>query len=305
MDLHKIRCFIAVVNEGTLSKAAVALNMTQPPLSVLIQKLEHELGVQLFVRRNRRLMLTDEGKLLYERANELLALATSISTEVKEHSEGIRGTVIVGCTSAASMFVLPKVVRRIQVAGMKILVHAREGETAYVLNEMRQRRIDICIVRTAYQAEDLMTRTLLREPLLLAVPKTHDLAKKSSARIGQLRDEQFFLHTATAGAGIANMVMKQCQMAGFSPQVLYRGSETLPMLRMVAQGLGVMFVPASYQRLSIPDMPHYVHIADANLTAELSVVTYENGVFSAAAQRVLELIEAAIRDMQVELDASC
>lgn len=298
MDLHKLRCFVAVVEEGTLSKAAVAVNMTQPPLSILIQNLERELDVQLFARPNRRLILTDEGKLLYERAKELLALATSISTEVKEHSKGIRGTVVIGCTSAASMFVLPKVVREIQEAGLMILIHAREGETAYILNEMRQRRIDICIVRTAYQAEDLMTRTLLTEPLLLAVPKNHRLAKKSSTRMGQLRDEQFFLHTATAGAGIANMVMKQCQMAGFSPQVLYRGSETLPMLRMVAQGLGVMFVPASYQNLRIPDMPHYMRITDANLTAELSVVTYKNGVFSAAGHRVLALIEAAIKDMQ-------
>ena len=88
MDLHKLRCFIAVVEEGSLSKAAEVLNMTQPPLSILMKKLEEELNVTLFERRNKRLLITDTGHLLYKRAKELISSSESIYQELVEQNKG-------------------------------------------------------------------------------------------------------------------------------------------------------------------------------------------------------------------------
>lgn len=298
MDLHKLRCFVAVVDAGNLTKAARVVNMTQPPLSMLIQKLEQEMGAQLFLRRNNRLLITDAGSHLYERARELLSMAATVQTEVSDVQEGKSGNVVIGGTGAASLFILPKVLERIQNERLRIVIQMREGETAFALDEVRNRRVDIAIVRTVVESEDLLLRTLLQEPLVVALHHTHPLAQRDRISLDDLENEHFLVHKASLGAGIATVMIKQCQLMGFTPKIIYRGNETIPMLHMVAAGLGVMLVPASYQR--IPTAPNIRFIPTVNdaLKASLSVVTHRNGLLSAAGKKVLSLIESELDEMR-------
>ncbi|GAB2914197.1 LysR family transcriptional regulator [Paralcaligenes sp. KSB-10] len=298
MDEHRLRCFVTVVETGNLSKAAIKLHMTQPPLSILIRKLEDELEATLFERINNRLILSDTGQIFYRRAKELLASMQALAQEVAESSKGLRGTVTVGCSTAASLFIIPKVMEELRARQLDISVQVHEGETAHMLERLRNRQIDIGIFRTSYKTEDLQTMTLYSEPLLLALPKSHRLLKNHRVSLTDLKNERFLMHSPTQGQGISNLLIESCQLCGFSPNVVYWGTETLPMLLMVEKGLGIAFAPKSFGGLKLPGLPKLVEIKQPLLETKLSLVTQKNRILSAVTQRFLEITAEVIKGLQ-------
>lgn len=298
MDKHRLECFITIVEMGNLSKAAAKLHMTQPPLSILVRKLEAELGVRLFDRINKRLSLTSTGALFYERAKGLLASMQAIHQELQQSNDGFRGTVSVGCSTAASLFIIPKVIEEIQARQLNIVVRVQEGMTEHLVGQLRDQRLDVGICRSEYKAEDLQTMTLYSEPLLLALPSGHRLLRKRNPVLEDLKDERFLMHAQPIGAGISDLLIESCQASGFSPNVVYWGIETLPMLLMVRQGLGIAFVPKSFTQLKLPGMPQFVEIKTPKLTTRLSLITQKRRIQSAVTQRFLEITADVIQGMQ-------
>ena len=298
MDTHRLQCFITVVETGNLSKAAIVLHMTQPPLSILIRKLEAELGVRLFDRVNNRLRLTSTGQLFYERAKGLLSSMQAITRELRENNEGVRGAVTVGCSTAASLFIIPQVMQRIQAEGLDIEVKVHEGATVHLVQQLREQRLDVGICRSEYKAEDLLTMTLYSEPLLLALPLGHPLLEKRNIVLADLKDERFLMHITPIGRGISDSLIESCQLSGFSPNVVYWGIETLPMLLMVTKGLGVAFAPKSFSKLGLMGLPQFVEIKTPKLETKLSLITQKDRIMSAVTRRFLDITTQVINELQ-------
>lgn len=294
-DFHRLRCFITVVEEGSISKAAIALNMTQPPLSVLIRKLEESLNVMLFVRTGKRLVLTDTGRLLYNRAKELLKTSENIVHELVEQHEGMRGVVNVGCTSSANMFILPKVIERLREIAPHILVRVRVGSSAFILRELRNQTLDVGIIRGVFRADDLDITPLQIEQLLLALPPDHHLLSKRAIQIQDLKDEKFLLLITTFGTGISDQIIESCQMSGFYPNIVYWGSEILPMLLMVRNGIGISFAPECFRELDLPGLPQLVEIDSHKLMTRSSLVTIKDRYTTAVTQQFLNVTREVVK----------
>lgn len=145
MDEHRLKCFVAVYEQGSVSAAATRLHMTQPPLSMLLRKLEGELGVGLFDRSGHRLAPTATGELFYLRAKALLAQLQTMRRELREAEQGARGTVHIGCATAASLFVMPAVMEDLAACGLDITVDVQEGEAGHMLQRLRERGLDLII----------------------------------------------------------------------------------------------------------------------------------------------------------------
>ncbi|MBD8004131.1 LysR family transcriptional regulator [Bacillus norwichensis] len=298
MDLHRLRCFIKIVEEGSVSKAAEAMNMTQPPLSIMMGKLEKELKVSLFDRSGRRLTLTRDGEFLYQRGKELIASTENMVKELSEHNDGMRGTVTAGCITSANLFIIPDAVKKLREEAPNIIMRVKEGNSSFVLNELRNHKIDIGIVRTIFEAEDLHISTLLTEPLLLALPPGHPLLEKNSISIADLRDEKFILPTSSHGSGIAEEIMEACNNSGFTPNVIYWGTEVFPMLLMVMKGVGISFAPYNFSRIHWPELPKLVPLAEPKLETKLSLVTLQKHYQPSTVQRFLDITRAVARDLQ-------
>lgn len=297
MNLHRLHCFITVVEEGSITKAATALQMTQPPLSILIRKFEQELNVTLFNRSGRSLELTPSGVFLYEQGKELLDISGNTERKLVEFHEGIRGTVKLGCTTSANLFILPNVLKKIQKETPNIVTHVREGNTSYILEELRSHNIDLGIVRTSVRAEDIQTSTLLTEPLLLALPPNHHLCKKDSIEIADLKNERFLLNTTSYGSGVADDVIEACQNSGFTPNVVYWGTETLPSLMMVMKGAGICFVPSCFKLLNSPDLPVLRPLANPVLQTKLNIITLKDRYMTSISKRFLAITEEIAENM--------
>lgn len=290
MDEHRLKCFVAVYEQGSVSAAATRLHMTQPPLSILLRKLEDELGVTLFDRSGHRLAPTATGELFYLRAKALLANLQTMRRELREAEQGARGSVHIGCATAASLFVMPGVMEDLRSSGLDITVHVQEGETGYMLQRLRERSLDLVISRSEYIAPELETRIIMDEPLQVALPPDHPQAGCDRVRLEDLRHDRFLLHRSPLGAGISDMVLRACQQAWVVPNVVYWGGETLPMLLMAQKGLGVAFAPQSFGQLAAAGLPRLVPLAGAQLRTHLNVVWPRQLVLTPAASRIRDLI---------------
>ena len=297
MNLHRLRCFIKVVEEGSITKAAAALQMTQPPLSILIRKFEEELGVTLFNRSGRFLELTPSGAFLYEQGKEILDFSENTERKLVEYHEGIRGTVKMGCITSANLFILPNVIKKLQKETPNIVTHVREGNSSYILGELRSLTIDFGIVRTSVRAEDIHTSTLLSEPLLLAIPPNHPLWEKETIEIADLENERLLLPTTSHGQGIADDIIEACQNSGFTPNVVYWGTETLPMLFMVMRGAGICFAPSCYKQFNSPNLPVLRPLAFPLLQTNLNIITLRNRYMSLVSKRFISITEEVAQEM--------
>ena len=291
MDERRLKCFIAVYEQGSVSAAAKRLHMTQPPLSILLRKLEDELGVTLFDRSTHRLAPTTTGDLFYLRAKTMLANLDSMRRELREAEQGARGTVHIGCATAASLFVMPSLMADLLAHELNITIHVHEGESSYSLQRLRERGLDLVISRSEYIAQELETRIILDEPLQVMLPPGHPKATNDRVSLKDLRDDRFLLHRSPLGTGISDLVLRACQQAGFIPNVVYWGGETLPMLLMAQRGMGVAFAPQSFAQLGAPDLLR-LRSLDECLRTHLNVAWPRAPGLTPVASRIRDLILA-------------
>lgn len=300
MDLQRLKYFMVIVEQGSISKAALVLNMSQPPLSIAIKKLEEELGISLFERHGKRLHLTKSGELLYKRAKDLIVRVGAIKKEIQDYNEGISGVVNVGSSTMANITIIPKVVEKLLEQNLNITINLKAGTTSYVLNELRNNKVDVGIVRNVFSVNDLEINTLLNEPLMLALPPNHPLINKKVIMLEDLKGENFLMQSTTFGYGISDSIIEACQVKGFNPNVIYWATETLPMLYMVNKGLGVAFAPKSFMYFDSNDIPPLREFDSPELSTKLSIITIKNRYKSAAVNKFLEVTKEVIESYSFE-----
>ncbi|MCG3088265.1 LysR family transcriptional regulator [Sporosarcina cyprini] len=300
MDLEKLRYFVKVVESGSVSKAAISLNMTQPPLSIAIRKLEEELGVELFSRNGKRLTLTETGLFLYERGKELLLSSMEIKKEVAEYDSVRHGTVTIGCSTIANITIIPEVVKRLNERGIRITTRVFEGNTAFILEQLRLHKMDIGLVRNIFDKKDFHTTALLSEPLYVALPPEHPLADKETVELKELEGENFLMPHTTLGYGISDFILEGCDAAGFTPNVIYWGTETFPMLNMVYENLGIAFAPSLFRNINYFKLPPLVRLTNPTIEAKLNLVTLKNSIKTAATEQFLAVTKEVIEELPIE-----
>ncbi|GIN90543.1 LysR family transcriptional regulator [Siminovitchia terrae] len=300
MDIQKLKYFIAVVENGTVSKAAKVLNMTQPPLSMLLKKFEDEIGIQLFRREGKRLYLTDSGQLVYQRGIELLASSEAILQEAREYQQDHRGTVSIGCAAVANFSLIPEVIKRMNDRSINIVTHVKEGSPPYILDHLRFHKLDIGMVRNVYNRNDLITTKLFTEPVMVALPPGHPFSEKKSVALEELKDENFLLHHSSYEYNISDTIIMECKKRGITPNIVYWGTETLPMLGMVKAGMGIAFPPKSVIKSVGVALPPLVELSSPSITTTLNLVTMKNSVPKDAVVMFLKILQEVIAEMTKE-----
>lgn len=142
MDIRVLEYFLAVAREESITKAAKALSMTQPPLSRQLKELEDELGKQLFIHGNKKVTLTEEGILLRKRAEELIELMEKTKEEIRSSEERIHGTVLIGAGESDAVSFLARTARRLQMSHPDISYHLYSGDATSITEKLDHGLID-------------------------------------------------------------------------------------------------------------------------------------------------------------------
>jgi DNA-binding transcriptional LysR family regulator len=294
MELRQLRYFIAVAEEGHVTRAAERLGMQQPPLSQRIRALERELDVRLFRRKPRGVELTDAGSTLLAEARAILARMEHALAVTKRTARGEQGRIAIGFTSSAPFHpFVPRVIRAYRDAFPLVALTLEEGGTIELIDDLRDERIDVAFVRTAIaDQEGLMVSPLLQEAMMLALPRAHMLARRTNKAVSlkALAEETFIVYRRHNGPGLYDAILSACHAAGFSPRVGQEAPRIVSTLNLVAAGLGISLVPESLQSMRMDGVVFRRIGGAARPTAPLYLAS-RRGETSAAARRFLELVK--------------
>ena len=253
MDLLRhLRHFVTVAEERHFGRAAERLHMAQPPLSQQIRRLEAELGVELFVRTTRRVDLTPAGRVYLERARGLLASVDEAAREARLAAAGVVGHLTIGCVGSVTYSVLPVLARRLaeELPGIECSFRG-EMLVPQQVEALRDRSIDLALLRPPVADGSLQVTTLRRDRLVAAVPEGHRLADRTEVRVADLEDTGLIVHSADRRSMMYDVVRRLCRDAGFEPLIRHEVGETSTVVTLVAGGLGVAVVPEQVRALAL------------------------------------------------------
>jgi DNA-binding transcriptional LysR family regulator len=251
MELRHLRYFVAVADELHFSRAAAHLHVAQPALSQQIRQLEDELGLELFRRTKRRVELTDGGRVVLEEARRTLAQSDRVISAAHRAAQGTAGYLGVGFSSSAPYTTLPAILRGFRAQFPDIVLNLHERSTEEQIDLLGAGTIDIGFVRRPVEnaPEALIIKTILREPLMVALPHDHRLRFTPTVAVRALASEPFILFPRHAAPGLYDQIGALCRRAGFAPTVAQEAVQMQTIVSLVSAGLGVAIVPESIRNL--------------------------------------------------------
>jgi DNA-binding transcriptional LysR family regulator len=270
MEPADFRAFLMVAEELHFGRAAARLNITPPPLTRHIQRIERELGARLFVRAKRAVALTAAGAALKPEAQRLLAQLEALPGQVQRAAGGDLGTLRAGVISAA-LFSQARILQSALRKAMPAVHIAWQIESsADQVDALRQNRLDLGLIHTPIEHEGLALRLVMREPLVAALPATHPLAGRAAIPLRALRNDVFVVATRERVPSYYDRFIAACHDAGFEPKLEHQRQTIVNFLGLVAIGAGVTVVPASVSRVAV-EGTRYVRLSGDAPHSELSV----------------------------------
>lgn len=293
MDPRRLRYFVVAAEEQNFTRAAQRLSIAQPPLSAQIKQLEGDLGVELFHRTSRGVRLTEAGRLLLGEARRIFAQLDQTVDFVRRIGEGQIGRLALGFLPSAAHSVLPGVLRGFRGRFPNVELSLQEMGPDEQVRQLRDNRIDAGFLYLPVDETGLSVRTVLREPLVAALPDTHPLAAQEHVAMRQLADEPFVLPPRHQVPACYGYIMEACRRAGFVPRAVQKNVWLMQtIVGLVAGGLGVALVPASLQNLGRTGVV-YREIEDLSLAVELGLA-WRHDDASTVLRAFLEVVEETV-----------
>ncbi|MBZ6226335.1 LysR substrate-binding domain-containing protein [Streptomyces olivaceus] len=266
-----LRSFAVLAEELHFARAAERLHIEQPALSQRIKRLERRMGVQLLVRDTRNVRLSPAGEGFAADTRRMLRLFDEAVEHARETAAGERGTALISYTLSVGYETLPVLLEHIEQTLPHLTFQAVEAWETDVLDAVRQRHSDIGLVRCDPQDDDLVSLLLRRERLVIAMPETHQLARRDVVHLSQVRGERFVTTPSVLAPGYQARVDGIFAEAGFQPQTV---RNTVPGSRLMAvqrQTNSVALLARSAQ-LSRPPGIAFVPVADDFAMLEVRLV---------------------------------
>jgi DNA-binding transcriptional LysR family regulator len=249
IELRHLRYFAILARELHFGRAAARLGIAQPPLSQQIQRLETLLGTKLLERTSRKVQLTDAGRAFLVEAERVMAGVDTAVEAARRSGRGESGELKVAFAATVMFLALPAIIREFRARFPRVHLDLREMPTGPQLTALRDGEIDIGFVREPRPDPDLEIVTVMREPLRIAVNRSHPLAARPTLAVRDLANEPFVLFPADLAPGLHAQVMSLCRAAGFSPRVVEESRELYTSVSLVEAGVGVSILPASVEKL--------------------------------------------------------
>ena len=274
---RQLQYFVAVAEELHFSRAADRLGVSQSAISVQVQQLEQDLGVRLLLRNKRQpIALTDAGTLFYAEAVAALRHIERAEQVGLLAARGLSGNVRMGyVASAVTSGLLSRLLGRFRLTHEQVHMTVIAMETPRQLGAIEAGEIDVGLVRPRRHYPDGVEASIIHsEPLMVAMPETHGLARQSAVKSVDLRGQTFIAPQFNESEGFSEVLARLASSAGFSAASEYHVNDFITATSLAAAGYGVVIVPASIRLFGQPgvafrpisDIHERVHLALAYRT---------------------------------------
>ena len=238
----QLEMFVAVVEEGSVHKAAAKVSRTQPAISIALRKLEQEVGSRLFDRSQRYdYQLTAAGELLYSYATRLVGLREEAVSALRELTDLRRGTVRIGANESTSVYLLPRLTQTFHEEYPEIKIEVTCGHSEFLLAGLYERRLDLALLAHLPEEHGLETRLIMSDELVLIVSPRHRFSQAAQIQVQELASESII--TEGAASSVHERVVQAFRQYQ-TPLNIHVESATIESIKkMVAKSVGVAFVP--------------------------------------------------------------
>jgi LysR family transcriptional regulator, salicylic acid-responsive activator of bsdBCD len=294
IDIKQLKYFATIVEEGQITKAARKLHIAQPPLSQQLKQLEATLGVTLIERNGKKLELTEPGKILYQKAKQLLQQLDDAILEVRETNEGIKGILSIGCVKSCFSY-LPETIKKFNKNFPGVKFHLREGDSFLISELLKQREIEIGIVRLPIDSNQYEIISLPSDPYVAVIPKQWNYHHRY-IYMKEFTDIPLLLLHRISGKGQYELVINECRRHGFEPKIICECPDVTILLSLVSKGVGATIVPKSTVSIfRIPEIT-VLEIIDSSIQAEAAVIIEKNRYISKSAIHFLEILKTELNN---------
>jgi DNA-binding transcriptional LysR family regulator len=283
MELRHIRYFLAVAEEANFTRAAAKLGIGQPPLSQQIRDLEAEIGAALFHRVPHGAELTAAGEAFLTEAKASLASAEKAKLAAQRANRGETGRLALGFTASSAFNpVVSATIRRFQAQWPDVRLSLTELNTLSLMEKLHRGELDATFMRPSLDdPPGVRLKRLADEPMVVALPASHPLAKRETLPLALLATEPFILFPRLVGLSLFDDVVLACRKAGFELTVAQEAPQISSVVNLVAAELGVSIVPESIAQIKLDGVayrpiegpPAVARLALAVLKTQRSPVT--------------------------------
>lgn len=300
-DLRHIQAFLAVAEQGTFTRAASQLGMSQPTLTVQIQQLEASLGVRLFDRTNRRVSLTAAGRDLVGPFERLIVDYEAIGHRARDMASHRRGVVTVASLPSIASGLLPRAIAALTAVHSGLLVKVRDMTADAIVTAVKSGEADVGLGSVMRPDSDLRTRPLVTDRLCALVPATHPLASRQRVSFASIT--RWPLVLTSRDSSVRQLIDRSAQQRRLPMQVVQESTYMSTAMAMVAAGLGVSILPES-ALTTAPVGPRTVSIHSPVLRRELVILSSRFRSMSPAAEKLIEAVLAVASDTRARGSAT-
>lgn len=245
LEIRHLRYFLAVAETLHFRKAAENLYISQPGLSRQIRQMEVDLGIELFERNNRKVILTKAGEYLKNELTLNLRHLEEIIKHAKLLNDGIEGNLKLGYVGSAMQKIIPELLVQVKNESPNIRFNLSEMDNQKQVESLMLNYIDVGFVRLERVPKMIKIKSILEEPFSLVLPADHPLSSTNFKNFSQLKDEPFILFDKSYSPAYYEKVMQVFDDAGFEPIITHNTVHATSIYRLVEKGFGVSIVPRS------------------------------------------------------------
>ena len=247
MELRHLRYVVMLAETLHFGRAAERLNLSQPPLSHQVRQLEEELRIKLFHRTKRQVQLTEAGRMFVQEARVILAQAAHAANLASRVDQGEVGQLTMGVAGPADAPIFVQILRTFAQKYPKVRIVLRNMSSLDQTHAISEERLHVGFVALPIDDAGLATETVMRQPIMIALPPDHPLASRQRVPLKALSGEPQIMFARSNGPRFFDAVLAACREAGFSMNIAHEVDNLYTAKALVAAGLGVCLVPAGVE----------------------------------------------------------
>lgn len=284
MDIRQLKYFLTIAEEGQITSAAKKLNMAQPPLSQQLKNLEDELGVKLIERGSRHIELTDAGKLLRNKAEQILNLTDSALIEIKDFKKGLNGTLTLGTVSSSGTMLLNKRISHFRKNYPKVKFEIFEGNTFKVMELLNNGIIEVGVVRTPFNPAKFNCKYTEPEPMIAIMNKEYFIdSNRDFIFLEELKDKPLIIYRR-----FEQLIYQVCIDSGFEPEIFCKNDDARTTVLWANAGLGIGIIPKSAFPLAYNANLSYKEIKASTLNTQIAAIWLKDKYISSMASKFID-----------------
>ncbi|MDU5951921.1 MAG: selenium metabolism-associated LysR family transcriptional regulator [Clostridiales bacterium] len=290
-----LKVFITVADKKNFSKAAKALNLTQPAISFQIQTLEQYYQTMLFDRVNRHVKLTEAGELLLEYALSMNDLQSQLERKMQQLTGHVKGTLMIGASRTVGEYIMPYIICAFKNEYTDVDITLEIYNTKHVEELVLSNHLDVGLVESQVKHDELMFQSILEDELVIVVPTTHPWAEREEVTLDELAGEPFIIREPGSGSRLVfEQALIDAEFDVESLNIIMEIGNITAIKSAIISGLGISVMSKWAARDMVEGkMASIVRIKDLKMPRRFNILLNENHFESEACSHFIHYLAEA------------